>query len=185
MPWSRRPLHSNRPVLIEQQARVSRSGGATAWVRIGGQAGCTACDAGRGCGAGVFGKLLRRRPVEIEVANLIGATEGQAVRLAIAETLFLRLVARLYGWPLLAGLAGAAAAQWLSVAAGAGSAETDLAAAAGGLAAVAALLILRDRTTTPDIGSGDIRLLEAGGAAGACGGVSGLNSNLENSEVEQ
>ena len=40
-------------------------------VRVGGQSGCAACDAGKGCGAGLFGKLLRRNPVELELVNEI------------------------------------------------------------------------------------------------------------------
>jgi sigma-E factor negative regulatory protein RseC len=153
--------------LIEQQARVSRSHGATVSVRIGGQAGCAACDEGRCCGAGVYGKLLRRTQVELEVANPIGAMKGQAVRLGISESLFLRLVFRMYGWPLLGGLAGAAAGQWLAVSQGAQGGAADLAALAGGVAAAA--LILRSRTTTPDISASDVQLLESASAGTACG----------------
>lgn len=145
-----------------------RSQGATVSVRVGGQSGCSACDQGKGCGAGIFGKLLRRKPVVLEVANAIGAGEGQAVMLAISETLFLRMVMRLYGWPLLAGLAGAAVAQWLAARSGVGTGIADIATLVTALGAVASVLIFRARATTPDISAGDIRLLESKAARVAC-----------------
>ncbi|MEJ2385650.1 MAG: hypothetical protein P8Y54_14930 [Xanthomonadales bacterium] len=53
--------------MIEQQGRVTGAAGSQVRVRLGGTSGCTTCDAGRGCGAGVFGRLLQRRPVELEL----------------------------------------------------------------------------------------------------------------------
>ena len=65
--------------MIEQQARVLRADDLQVVVRIGGQTGCAACDAGQGCGAGLFGKLLRRNPVELQLTNDIGASAGQSI----------------------------------------------------------------------------------------------------------
>ncbi len=76
-------------------------------VRLGASTGCSACDAGKGCGAGLFGHLLRRKPVVLDFDNAVGADAGQAVVVGLPERLFLRLVMRLYLYPLLAGLAGA------------------------------------------------------------------------------
>lgn len=94
--------------MIAQQGRVVRIEGDDALVRIGGTSGCPACDAGNGCGAGIFGRMLRKRPVTIHTPNVIGAAVGEAVQLGIAERQFLVLVFRLYAMPILAGLLGAA-----------------------------------------------------------------------------
>ncbi|MDX1556572.1 MAG: SoxR reducing system RseC family protein [Xanthomonadales bacterium] len=94
--------------MIAQQGRVLAVQGGDALVRIGGTSGCPACDAGKGCGAGIFGRLLNRNPVSVKVRNSIGAAVGQPVQLGIAEHRFLALVARIYVLPLLAGLSGAA-----------------------------------------------------------------------------
>ena len=102
-------------------------------VRLGGTSGCRACDAGRGCGAGIFGRLLLRRPVELDFENQLGAGIGQAVMVGLPEAMFLRLVLRLYLLPLLAGLAGAVAGHYLVYKAGLPEAAVDLGALAGGL----------------------------------------------------
>jgi sigma-E factor negative regulatory protein RseC len=155
--------------LIEQQARVINSNGAMVSVRIGGQSGCSACDEGRGCGAGVFGKLLKRHPVELDVANEIGARTGQAVQLGISESLFLRLVFRRYGRPLAGGLAGAAVAHALATSAGAGAGILDLATIAGAVLGAAVVLIFWNMASKPDISSGDIHLLEIPDTEPECG----------------
>jgi len=65
---------------------------------MGSQSGCTACDDGRGCGAGLFAKLLRRKPVVLELArNDIDVEAGQMLTLAVPEQLFMRLVLASYG----------------------------------------------------------------------------------------
>ena len=132
--------------MIEQQARVVRIENGDAWVSVGGQSGCSACDAGKGCGAGIFGRLLRRKPVQLALPNSIAARAGQAVTLGLPESLFLRLVMRLYGWPLLGGLAGALISHQIGEKFQAASGVLDaltLAGLAGGGAAV--LLLLRRR----------------------------------------
>jgi positive regulator of sigma E activity len=100
--------------MIEQQGRVVREMAGNAVVMVGGQSGCPACDAGKGCGAGVFGKLLQRREMTLVLVNSLEARPGQTVILGIAENLFLRLLLRLYIWPLLAALFGAACGHYLA-----------------------------------------------------------------------
>lgn len=100
--------------------------GRQATVRLGGQAACSACEAGKGCGAGVFGKLLRRRPVRMQLDNTIDAECGQAVMVGLPESLFLRLVLRFYLLPLLAGLVGGVIGHYLAFRFGAGLALSDL-----------------------------------------------------------
>ena len=94
--------------MIEQQGRVIRLEGDHATVQVGGSMGCSLCDAGRGCGAGIFAGLLRRKNALIRVPNTIEAAPGQWVTLGIPERVFLRIIARLYLLPLTAALAGAA-----------------------------------------------------------------------------
>lgn len=101
--------------MIEQQGLVVAVSGEIASVQLGGNSGCPACDAGKGCGAGVFGRLLQRKPVILELHNQPGAKPGQAVLVGLPESLFLRLVFGFYLFPLLAGLAGAVIGHYLSV----------------------------------------------------------------------
>ncbi len=100
--------------MIEQNVQVVRCQDERIWVRMGSQTGCTACDNGNGCGAGVFSKLLQRKPLVIELArNNISVKPGQMVTLAFPEQVYIKLVLASYGWPLLAALAGAYAGHGL------------------------------------------------------------------------
>ncbi len=137
-------------------------------MRIGGQTGCIACDEGKGCGAGLFGKLLNRKPVELTLQNRINAQAGQPVQLGLAETLFIKLVFRLYAWPLFAGLIGAIAGLKLAENANVSLGAQDLATLAGALLAASAVLIFWSKSAKPDIESSDIQLLETPVAANRC-----------------
>ena len=100
--------------MIEQQGVVVASRSGRAQVRLGGRSGCTACDAGRGCGAGIFGRLLRRRPLVLTLDDALGVSPGQAVMVGLPESWFLTLVTRFYLYPLLAGLVGAMLGHYVS-----------------------------------------------------------------------
>ena len=130
--------------MIEQQGKVVSAGGGMIQVRLGASSGCSACDAGKGCGAGVFGRLLQRKPVVLEFKNSLGTQEGQAVVVGLPETLFLALVMRLYFYPLLAGLFGAVAGHWLAGRAQFGPGLTDFSALAGSFV-FAAWVVWRNR----------------------------------------
>jgi positive regulator of sigma E activity len=94
--------------MIEQNVQVLRCDKESLWVRIGTQSGCTACDNGKGCGAGLFVKLIRRKPVILELPrNDMSIRPGQMLTLAFPEQVYMKLVFASYGWPLVAGLAGA------------------------------------------------------------------------------
>jgi len=101
--------------MIEQQGQVEAVVGHKIRVRLGGRSGCAACEAGRGCGAGVFGRMFKREPVLMEFENQLEASCGQAVVVGLPDRLFLGLVVRLYLLPLLAGLAGAVAGHYMSL----------------------------------------------------------------------
>jgi len=126
--------------MIEQQGRVIAAKGSQAWVRLGGKSGCAACDAGRGCGAGLFGRLLRGRGVVLQVENGIRAEGGQAVIVGLAESRFCLLAVRFYLLPLLAGLGGATIGHYLGTVSGAGSVQVDMSALLAGLVAGLAMV---------------------------------------------
>jgi len=100
--------------MIEQQGRVLRLQGNRAEIQIGVSSGCSLCNSGKGCGAGIFAQLLRRKSALVQVPNTIEATPGQVVTLAIPENVFLLIIVRLYLLPLAAALAGAAIGQHLA-----------------------------------------------------------------------
>lgn len=132
--------------MIEQQGQAVHEARGRVTVRLGGTSGCARCAAGRGCGAGVFGKLLRRRAVELQFDNHVGARSGQAVIVGISEALFLGLALKFYLAPLLSGLAGAAIGHYLGEVLGAGTAGRDaLALLAAVMAGAAALRWTRNR----------------------------------------
>jgi sigma-E factor negative regulatory protein RseC len=127
--------------MIEQQGKVVAIVDGRACVRLGGTSGCTSCDAGKGCGAGVFGRLLKRKPLVLELDNRVNAAAGQPVIVGIPEALFLRLITRLYLFPLLAGIAGAAFGHYLAVLNGVGIAGSDLITLLCGLAGGSAVVL--------------------------------------------
>ena len=127
--------------MIEQNVQVVRCSDNRMWVRMGSQSGCTACDNGNGCGAGVFAKLLQTRPVIMELErNDATIRTGQMVTLGFPEQVYLKLVLVYYGWPLLAALAGAFVAYRLATWAQASPGIMDLATLMGGLATGGLLL---------------------------------------------
>jgi sigma-E factor negative regulatory protein RseC len=130
--------------MIEQQGKVVAVAGGKASVRLGGTSGCSRCDAGRGCGAGIFGRLLKKNPVTLELENRVNARRGQPVVVGIPEALFLRFAVRLYLVPLLVAMAGAAFGYYLSVSYGLGPVGSDLTTLLCGVAAGAAV-VLRNR----------------------------------------
>jgi sigma-E factor negative regulatory protein RseC len=92
--------------MLEQQGLVIAVSDESASIRVGGASGCSACDAGKGCGAGIFAKWFKRRPATLDLINQIDVRVGQTVIIGLPEAFFLALVFRLYLLPLVAGLAG-------------------------------------------------------------------------------
>ena len=127
--------------MIEQNVQVVRCTNERIWVRMGSQSGCSACDNGKGCGAGVFAKLLQRKPAIVELPRQdVDVKPGQMVTLAFPEQVYLKMVLAYYGWPLLAALIGAAVAYglggWLQL----GTAMLDVSTLLGGLLAGSLLM---------------------------------------------
>lgn len=128
--------------MIEQQGRVVAVRNGSVDIRLGGTSGCAVCDAGKGCGAGVFGKLLKRKPVTVRIENTVNAKQDQPVMVGIPEALFFRLAARFYLYPLLAGIAGAGVGYHLSGLVNTSSVVSDLITLLAGLLSGAAVLFL-------------------------------------------
>jgi len=101
----------------------------------------------------VFGKLLKRRAVELEFDNRVGARSGQAVIVGVPEALFLGLVTRFYLFPLLAGLAGAGLGHYLGWRLGIGAGWSDALALLAGLLA-GAWVLRRGRAGQADFSRG-------------------------------
>lgn len=141
-------------------------------VNIGGVSGCPACDAGKGCGAGIFGRLLRDRKVDVRVPNSIDAITGQSVNLGITERRFLALVFALYVWPLLAGLLGVIAAFVIAARVGLSGMNADLAGLLAGIAAAAWALFRSRRKLREFPYAAEVHLLEnaVAGEAEPCPG---------------
>lgn len=129
--------------MIEQQGRVLRLDTGRAVITLDTVSGCPACDAGKGCGAGIFGRLIRRKPPTLVVDNPAALAPGQAVIVGIPESLFLNLLAKLYLLPVLAGLAGAAAGHYLAYLVSLQGLAQDLFALLGALIFAAATLHTR------------------------------------------
>ena len=135
--------------MIEQQGRIVGVFNGRARVRLGGMSGCPSCDEGRGCGAGIFGRLLKRNPVELELDNSIGASAGQGVMVGVSERIYLRLIGRFYLLPLLAGLVGAAVAFYLSGLMAFSQGAADAVSLIGGMCC-AALAVVRNRKVSTE-----------------------------------
>jgi len=120
--------------MIEQNVQVVRCDEQRIWVRMGSQTGCSACDNGQGCGAGVFAKLLKRSPTVVELPRQdVDVEPGQMVTLAFPEQVYLKMVLAYYGWPLLAALTGGACAYSLGTWLQFEAAMLDVATLIGGL----------------------------------------------------
>lgn len=139
--------------MIEQNVKVLRCDNDHLWVRMGGQSGCTACDNGEGCGAGLFAKLVQRKPVTLELArNELKVEAGQMLTLAFPGKVYMKLVLASYGWPLLAALAGGVAGHSLATWAKLQVVAVDVATlVAGVLAAWLALRFFKGRKTEETI----------------------------------
>jgi len=158
---------------------LSRDGGQLQ-VEIGRRSGCAVCDAGQGCGAGLFGRLLNQNPVRLSLESGFDGKPGQAVTLGLPESLFLKWVWSLYGIPLLAGLAGAGFAMAMSIYLGLNGGWVDLLVLAGALLAAWPALKFRNRTLQPEIGSKHLSITDTSRPGAVCGGPGNQGMNEVN-----
>lgn len=102
--------------MIEQRGQVVRLHNNNVYVRVGATTGCPTCDAGKGCGGGIFARLVPKKPVTLKVTALADSPKvavGQQVILGLPEVFFLSWTGLMFGLPLVVGLVAASLAQWL------------------------------------------------------------------------
>lgn len=94
---------------------VSGEGGErNAVVEVSAMAACARCAAGKGCGAGLFGKQETMRQIAVAVPERSSLREGDTVKLVMQSRDLLVASAIVYGWPLAGGVLGAFGAWQLS-----------------------------------------------------------------------
>lgn len=153
--------------MIEQQGRVSGLEAGRASITLESVSGCPACDAGKGCGAGVFGRLVQRKPLTLVLESGAELEPGQAVIVGIPETFFLHLLFKLYLAPVLAGLAGAALGHYLAFLLSLQNFVQDLFALTGALILGAATLHFKRNSPYWAEGAGSVQLLRRPASATA------------------
>ena len=115
--------------MILQAVRVVTTRGREVRVRVDPPGGCGACLAGRGCGAGLFARLLPAKPAEITLPRPDGLDVAAPMALAIDERALGRQAIFVYAGAVVAFIGGAALASagpggggdWLALAAGFGA----------------------------------------------------------------
>ncbi len=98
-----------------------------ALVEVSADVVCPRCAAGKGCGAGLFGKRETMRQIAVRVPERASIHEGDSVKLVMQSRDLLVASAIVYGWPLAGGVLGALIAWWL----GGSDAQAAVAALAG------------------------------------------------------
>ncbi|MDZ4730950.1 MAG: SoxR reducing system RseC family protein [Xanthomonadales bacterium] len=150
--------------MIEQQGRVLELQAQLVKVALGATSGCPACDAGQGCGGGIFGKLVSRKEQTLLLDhNLqdghLQLEPGQAVIVGISEAFFLKLLARLYLVPLLAALCGAALGHYSGNQMSLNGLSHDLLALMGALFLAALALLINWKSKRLQVGEEQVQLL--------------------------
>ena len=160
--------------MIEQNVQVVRCADHRIWVRLGTQTGCSACDNGNGCGAGVFAKLLQRKPAIIELKRQdFDVRPGQMVTLSFPEQVYLSMVLAYYGWPLMAAFIGAFAGFWLGNQIHLQAFMLDVSTLLGGMVGGSVVLfyIKRRKTTHAMLRSLKLAIYHPSTTANMCSGV--------------
>lgn len=114
--------------LLEERALVLEVSGDQAWLRCERQAACARCAEGKGCGSGLFSRLLGDRLEAVPVHNALQVEPGDVVMLGLEPAAVENAAWLVYGLPLLGLLLGALAGQ----AAGTGDLPAVIGAMLGG-----------------------------------------------------
>lgn len=116
--------------MITERGRVIAVTGDQAWVQTLRLSACQSCSARAACGQRALASVSGGRANQVRVANTLGASVGDEVSLAIAESALLRASLLVYALPLLLMVVGAIGGhQWAP-----GSDAYAMAGAAAGLA---------------------------------------------------
>lgn len=97
--------------LLEERALVLSVDRERAWLRCERQAGCARCAEGKGCGSGLFSRLLGDRLEAVPIQNTLKARPGDVVLLGLEPAAIENAAWLVYGLPLAGLLSGALAGQ--------------------------------------------------------------------------
>ena len=97
--------------MIEEAAVVVKIENHQVWVESGQNSGCGGCRQQASCTTSALGSVLKKKPVPVDCG--IPLKIGDAVMVAIDESLLLRATLVLYLLPLIALFTGAGLADWL------------------------------------------------------------------------
>ncbi len=145
--------------MIEQQGRVVEVLPAQARIEVGPAEGCSRCASGKGCGAGLFVRLINRKPTRLLLDTCEPVVSGQLVTVAIPENLFLRWVMFLYGLPLLAAFMIAIPAQFLANQIALSAGLTDLLVLAASISGFALMLVFLKRRVSAGVSAKNLHIL--------------------------
>ncbi len=134
--------------MIENLAVVVEKHGDCVRLSTASPTGCARCDAGEGCGGGVFGKLIASRLRGLELRDpQLNLQTGQFVMLGLEEGVFLRATILTYFFPLLLLLIGAGLLRSL----GAADAGVALAGVTGLILGMSLVPLIRRRLVDPSL----------------------------------
>lgn len=97
--------------MITERGKVVALDKRHAWIQSAAQSGCRRCAEGRGCGGGVFARLLGDRLHRVRVVNSVNAREGDEVLIGLRESALLTGALLTYAMPVALLIAGALLAQ--------------------------------------------------------------------------
>lgn len=93
--------------MIQERARVLWLAGDVAWVRCESLAGCQRCAEGRGCGGGIFARLLGDRLQEIPVKTTDTVRPDDWIMVGLEPAAVQNAAFLMYGLPLILLMLGA------------------------------------------------------------------------------
>jgi len=108
-------MHTQLGIVIELLAASQQQTDQQAVIRVMPTTDCERCIQGNGCGAGLFSRLLSRRPTELKLPAITGIKPGQRVWLVVDERLLIKQAWYWYGLPILAFIFGSAFPLWLPI----------------------------------------------------------------------
>lgn len=145
--------------MIEQQGRVVAVLPLQACIEVGPADGCNRCASGKGCAAGLFVRLINRKPTRLLIDSTEQLHPGQRVTIGIPESLFLRWVMCLYGLPLTAAFALAIPVQFLSGYFVLSTGLTDLLVLLASLSGFVAVMLIMKRRIATGVSESSLYLL--------------------------
>lgn len=101
--------------MIEQTVKIVAIDGKEVWVESLSQTGCARCDAGQGCGGGVFSKLFGQKQYRMKIFNSLDADLEQNVVIGIPDRAVTMGSFLVYLMPILGLIVGGLLGRYLDV----------------------------------------------------------------------